>query len=43
LATAALPLVLIVKARLEERWMAARHPGYPAYRARTWRFVPGLF
>lgn len=43
LATAALLAVLVVKARLEERWMAALHPGYPAYRAATWRFVPGLF
>jgi protein-S-isoprenylcysteine O-methyltransferase Ste14 len=40
---AALVAVLATKARLEERWMLARHPGYAAYRMRTWRFVPGIF
>jgi protein-S-isoprenylcysteine O-methyltransferase Ste14 len=35
--------VLLGKAFMEERWMAERHPAYAGYRARTWRFVPGLF
>lgn len=35
--------VLVAKALLEERWMAERHPAYAAYRARTRRFLPGLF
>lgn len=39
---AALAVVLWAKSSLEERWMAERHPGYAAYRARTRRFVPGL-
>lgn len=39
---AALAGVLWVKSSLEERWMAARHPAYAAYRERTRRFVPGL-
>jgi len=43
LATLALAGVLVVKASVEERWMLAAHPGYAAYRARTSRFVPGLF
>lgn len=34
--------VLITKALLEEHWMTLRHPAYEAYRACTWRFVPGL-
>ena len=34
--------VLWVKAGLEERWMAAQHPGYAAYQAGTARFVPWL-
>lgn len=34
--------VLVTKALLEEHWMTLRHPAYEAYRARTWRFVPGL-
>lgn len=41
-ALALLVPVLVVKAMLEERWMAERHPGYRAYMARTRRFVPGL-
>jgi protein-S-isoprenylcysteine O-methyltransferase Ste14 len=40
LATLALLLVLEVKARLEERWMAQVHPEYAAYRERTGRFLP---
>lgn len=39
----ALALVLGAKARLEERWLLAHHAGYAAYRARTARFVPGVF
>lgn len=35
--------VLFTKALLEERWMAEHHPAYAAYRARTRRFLPGLF
>jgi len=35
--------VLFGKAFMEERWMAERHPAYADYRARTWRFLPGLF
>ncbi|WP_234413827.1 isoprenylcysteine carboxylmethyltransferase family protein [Ideonella sp. A 288] len=42
-AALALAAVLGTKALLEERWMAAAHPGYAGYRARTRRFLPGLF
>lgn len=35
-----LSLVLLVKALLEERWMAALHPDYAHYQARTHRFIP---
>ncbi|MCU0969906.1 MAG: hypothetical protein MUF03_14035 [Rubrivivax sp.] len=42
-AALALAVVLWVKAGVEERAMGAAHPGYAAYRARTRRFVPGLF
>jgi protein-S-isoprenylcysteine O-methyltransferase Ste14 len=34
---------LDVKARREEAWLSARYPGYDAYRARTSRFVPGVY
>jgi protein-S-isoprenylcysteine O-methyltransferase Ste14 len=37
---AALVLVLVVKAAIEERWMLVAHPDYRAYRAGTKRFVP---
>ncbi len=40
---AALVAVLIVKAALEERWMAEAHPDYAAYRRQSWRFVPWVF
>jgi protein-S-isoprenylcysteine O-methyltransferase Ste14 len=40
LAMLLLVAVLVVKSELEERWMAEAHPGYAAYRHRTWRFVP---
>ena len=42
-AMAALVAVLTVKAGLEERWMAAKHPGYADYCGRSKRFVPGIF
>jgi protein-S-isoprenylcysteine O-methyltransferase Ste14 len=35
--------VLLAKASMEEQWMAEHHPAYADYRARTWRFVPGVF
>lgn len=35
-----LSLVLVAKALLEERWMAALHPTYADYQARTRRFIP---
>lgn len=41
-AYAALIVVLHVKARVEERAMRERHPGYAAYCARTPRWVPFL-
>jgi protein-S-isoprenylcysteine O-methyltransferase Ste14 len=34
---------LDLKARREEAWLLARYPGYGAYRARTSRFVPGIY
>ncbi|MDI1247094.1 MAG: methyltransferase [Rhodoferax sp.] len=37
-----LVLVLLAKALLEERWMAAMHPAYADYQARTHRFIPFL-
>jgi protein-S-isoprenylcysteine O-methyltransferase Ste14 len=43
LSAAILAAVLVAKAVLEERWMLLEHPGYAAYRARTRRFVPGVF
>lgn len=42
LALAAMGLVLLAKALLEERWMVQQHPDYAAYQARTKRFVPWL-
>ena len=42
LGVAALVLVLVVKAAVEERGMLRAHPGYRAYRARTKRFLPGV-
>jgi protein-S-isoprenylcysteine O-methyltransferase Ste14 len=32
-----------LKARREEAWLAARHPAYEAYRARTRKFVPFIY
>ncbi len=43
LALTALVAVLLVKAGFEERWMALQHAGYAAYRAKTRRFIPGIF
>ena len=45
---AALPSVALLaffdrKARREERWLSERYPDYPAYRQRSWRFVPWLY
>ena len=31
------------KARREEAWLVERYPGYAAYRARTKRFLPGIY
>jgi protein-S-isoprenylcysteine O-methyltransferase Ste14 len=42
--TALLAVVFDLKARLEEAWLAERHPKYAAYRERTpRRFVPGVY
>lgn len=38
----ALLAVLWLKAGLEERWMAAHHPGYAAYQKASSRFIPWL-
>lgn len=32
-----------LKARREEAWLLDRYPGYAAYRARSWRFVPHIY
>ncbi|MFO1320059.1 MAG: isoprenylcysteine carboxylmethyltransferase family protein [Burkholderiales bacterium] len=37
---ALLTAVLLVKLTVEERLLALRFPGYPAYRERTWRLLP---
>jgi protein-S-isoprenylcysteine O-methyltransferase Ste14 len=43
-ATAALALVWALKARVEERFLAARYPGYAAYCGRTrYRLVPYVY
>ena len=34
---------LDLKSRREEVWLRSHHPGYDAYRARTHRFVPGIY
>ncbi|QJC56541.1 hypothetical protein HC248_01847 [Polaromonas vacuolata] len=38
----ALANVLLLKCRLEERWMILQHPDYANYVLRTKRFIPGL-
>ena len=35
--------VLLIKAGLEERWLAAHHAGYAAYCRHTWRLLPGVY
>ena len=42
-AAATLAVVLDLKARREEAWLATRYPEYPAYQARTHRFIPGVY
>jgi protein-S-isoprenylcysteine O-methyltransferase Ste14 len=39
----ALVVLLDLKARREEVWLAEHYPAYSAYVARTRRFVPGLY
>ncbi|GAB4216106.1 MAG: hypothetical protein Fur007_15500 [Rhodoferax sp.] len=39
----ALGVVLLAKARIEERWMSAQHPNYAAHFAGIRRFIPGVF
>jgi len=39
----ALAVWLDLKSRREETWLMAHHPGYRAYRARTRRFIAGLY
>lgn len=39
----ALATVLLAKAAREERYLLARFPEYAAYRARTYRLIPGVF
>ena len=43
IAAVALTVVLDLKARREEFWLAERYPAYPDYRSRTHRFLPGLY
>ncbi len=43
MAAGLLAVWLDAKARREEAWLMARFPGYAAYRARTRRFVPGVY
>lgn len=38
-----LAIVLDLKARREEGWLADRYPGYPEYRSRTHRFIRGVY
>ena len=41
--TVALAVVLDLKARREEIWLAQRYPGYADYARRTRKFVPGIY
>lgn len=41
--TALLALLFDAKSRREEAWLTERLPGYAAYRARTRKFVPGIY
>ena len=43
LVLAVLVVVLVIKAKVEERGMIERHAGYRDYGKRTRRFVPGLY
>jgi protein-S-isoprenylcysteine O-methyltransferase Ste14 len=43
LAAVALAVWLDLKARREERWLEEHYAGYTEYRARTHRFVPGVY
>lgn len=43
IATMALFVILDLKRRREEGWLVDRFPGYPAYRARTRRFIPWIW
>lgn len=44
LASAALLLAFFrLKSAREEAWLEERYPGYPAYRVRTRRLIPGLY
>lgn len=38
-----LALVLDLKARREEEWLAERYTGYPEYQSRTHRFIRGVY
>ena len=42
-AALALGVVLDLKSRREEEWLAERFPEYSAYRTRSARFLPGLY
>lgn len=42
-AAVALGVFMDAKARREEAWLMAHYPGYAAYRARTNRFLPGVY
>lgn len=39
----AFAIFLDLKSRREEAWLAERYPEYAAYRARTRRFMPGVY
>ena len=43
IAVALLAIVLDLKRRREEIWLAGRYPGYAAYRARTRALIPFLY
>jgi protein-S-isoprenylcysteine O-methyltransferase Ste14 len=43
IAVGLLAVVLDLKRRREEAWLAARYPGYPAYKARTKALIPFLY
>jgi protein-S-isoprenylcysteine O-methyltransferase Ste14 len=42
-AALALAVWMDLKARREEAWLLAHYPGYAAYRARSWRFLPRVY